>query len=333
MGPEEMAGDMTDEDDDSTYSMTSSIMHFNYENGRRYHAYHEGRYIMPNDEHEQDKLLIAHYINEIALDGKLFLAPLERVPENVLDIGTGRAEWAIDFAEYIYHTCKECDDLNRADHEDAKTVPFYEGTWHGSEPDPTAMEVRVDQSRVPENLKFEIDDAEDDWLYTDPFDLIHTRTLCGGIRDWPRFHKQAYKHLKPGGWIELQENEAWFQGEGGTYPKDGWTPHFLRLLDEASIMAGARLNVAAEQKQHLIDCGFVDVQDVAIPLPLSEWHDDPKMKHIGRLRGRAMNEGVEGYSLALFSRVLGWTKAELQILLANVRREFNDPANRMYIVE
>lgn len=115
-------------------------------------------------------------------------------------------------------------------------------------------------SRVPPNVHFEVDDAEDDWVFSDRFDLIHTRTLCGGIKDWPRFHRQAYDFLVPGGWFEMQENEAWFQREDGTLPP--WSKLFLEKLDEASIRSGRRLNVAHEQKQHMINAGFINVQDV-----------------------------------------------------------------------
>jgi Methyltransferase domain len=113
--------------------------------------------------------------------------------------------------------------------------------------------------RVPPNVTFEIDDAEDEWLYNQKFDLVHTRTLCGAIRDWPRFHKQAFNHIRPGGWFEMQENDAWFQRDDGTCPE--WSKLFLENLDEASIRSGRRLNVAKEQKQHMIDAGFINVHD------------------------------------------------------------------------
>ncbi|KAE8391556.1 S-adenosyl-L-methionine-dependent methyltransferase [Aspergillus alliaceus] len=39
-----------------TTSLTSSILHYEYENGRRYHKYGQAQYLMPNDEAEQDRL-------------------------------------------------------------------------------------------------------------------------------------------------------------------------------------------------------------------------------------------------------------------------------------
>jgi hypothetical protein len=40
----------------STASVTSSIFAYEQENGRTYHAYKAGRYVMPNDEGEQERM-------------------------------------------------------------------------------------------------------------------------------------------------------------------------------------------------------------------------------------------------------------------------------------
>lgn len=37
----------------STGSLSSSIFKYEYENGRTYHAFRDGKYIMPNDDREQ----------------------------------------------------------------------------------------------------------------------------------------------------------------------------------------------------------------------------------------------------------------------------------------
>lgn len=38
----------------STQSLTSSVLNYEYENGRRYHAFRAGQYFMPNDDQEQE---------------------------------------------------------------------------------------------------------------------------------------------------------------------------------------------------------------------------------------------------------------------------------------
>lgn len=93
------SADSTYETTDSyTTSLASSVMNYKYQNGRRYHKYRDGAYMLPNDETEQDRLDMLHHIYRMILGGRLFLAPLTSEPERVLDFGTGTGIWAIDFA-------------------------------------------------------------------------------------------------------------------------------------------------------------------------------------------------------------------------------------------
>ena len=49
--------------------------------------------------------------------------------------------------------------------------------------------------RIPPNLKFIIDDAEDIWVFPNRFDLIHARLMVGSFNDWPKFFREAYKYV------------------------------------------------------------------------------------------------------------------------------------------
>lgn len=56
---------------------------------------------------------------------------------------------------------------------------------------------------VPPNLKFQLDDVQQDWTFEEAsFDFIHVRYMHGAISDWPRLYSQMYKFLKPGGWFQ-----------------------------------------------------------------------------------------------------------------------------------
>jgi hypothetical protein len=76
-------------DDDDGSSITSSIYSYVYENGRRYHAYREGNYLLPNDAEEQERLDLSHHIFRLQLGGALHFAPIDRNLKRVLDLGTG----------------------------------------------------------------------------------------------------------------------------------------------------------------------------------------------------------------------------------------------------
>jgi hypothetical protein len=100
-------------------SLRPSITDYEYENGRRYHAYRAGSYPMPNDEVdlylspvlildsdnvvllqlESDRLDMFHHAMTLSLNGRLHLAPLDKGMKRVLDIGTGTGIWAIEMGE------------------------------------------------------------------------------------------------------------------------------------------------------------------------------------------------------------------------------------------
>ena len=74
-------------------SITSSIVGYKYENGRRFHAFREGSYYLPNDEPEQARLDLLHHIFLLSLDGALYTAPIDKSIKRCLDFGTGTGIW------------------------------------------------------------------------------------------------------------------------------------------------------------------------------------------------------------------------------------------------
>ncbi|KAL8961218.1 MAG: hypothetical protein Q9193_002190, partial [Seirophora villosa] len=83
-------------------SITASVLDYEFENGRRYHAYKAGSYPLPNDEPELERIDIKHHVTLLLSGGNLHLAPLVN-PKRILDIGTGTGIWAIEMAEQYPH--------------------------------------------------------------------------------------------------------------------------------------------------------------------------------------------------------------------------------------
>ena len=115
----------------------------------------------------------------MTLDNALYRAPIDANPTAVLDVGTGSGIWASDFAEQ---------------HPDCQVL--------GIDLSPVKP-----NKATPANCTFRIQDAEKPWQLGDigPFDMIHSRMILVGMRDWRSYIAKCYEHLKPGGWIELHE--------------------------------------------------------------------------------------------------------------------------------
>jgi trans-aconitate methyltransferase len=215
----------------STQSLSSTICNYTYENGRRYHAYRAGNYFMPNDEQEQDYMDLWHHISTMILEGELFRAPIVN-PQNILDVGTGTGIWAIDVADMFPNT-----------HVIATDLSPIQPTW------------------VPPNVQFQIDDCESEWNFNHSFDFVHIRNMSGSIADWPKLFSQAFAHLKPGGWLEASNIEAWGQSYNSSIPRDSASVEWQEKLRGAATTVGRELNIGPDLYRLVSSAGFVDVKD------------------------------------------------------------------------
>lgn len=219
--------------------MTSSIYHYQYENGRRYHAYREGQYVLPNDDQEQERLDLQHHIWRLLLGGRLYTAPLPSPSSDsqlrILDLGCGTGIWAIDMAD-----------------------EFPSSEVFGVDLSP------IQPDWVPSNCRFHVDDYEDEWTYRDDekFDYVHGRALSGTSADWARFYQQAKSNIKPGGYMEMQEYEAWIFSDDDSCDRAPWTMEWVEKLDGASKRFGKQINVAKHHRQWMIEAGFEDVKEL-----------------------------------------------------------------------
>ncbi|KAI1931097.1 hypothetical protein LOZ66_001838 [Ophidiomyces ophidiicola] len=187
-------------------------------------------------------------------------------------------------------------------------------------------------AQSPRNCIFEIDDFEAEWPYqpSASFDFIHARNIAGSVSDYDKLFDQAFDHLSRGGYLELQNLEANFFSDDGTDKRAVTATQWQQLLLMGSAKFGKRLDVEDMWKEKMEKAGFVDVVDESFKVPLRPWAKDPKLRQLGELQAIQIKESIESYSLALFTRILGWTVDELDILLTAVRNDFSDPRSHLY---
>ncbi|PMD63054.1 S-adenosyl-L-methionine-dependent methyltransferase [Hyaloscypha bicolor E] len=289
------------EDFSSTASVRSSVYDYIEENGRRYHRFKEGQYLLPNDESEQERLDIQHNLMLLALDGKLHVAPIENMPgglHNVLDIATGTGNWAIDFANAYPTTSVVGTDLS-------PIQPEY----------------------LPPNCRFEIDDAEDDWLFPVPFDYIHGRALITCFRSHHTVFTHAFNSLRSGGYLELQDCDLplrFIDDSGNGTALGTWSQ---RLMAGGAAL-GKDLTRGRRYKEILEEIGFVDVVEKRTQFPIGTWAMGRKNKTLGAWMRHDMLTGLQAMSMAIMTRGLGMASEEVDGHLVDVNAEIE--SNRVH---
>ncbi|KAJ4248093.1 hypothetical protein NW762_012863 [Fusarium torreyae] len=264
-------------------SLQSSIYNYRFENCRRYHAFREGTYLVPNDDEEQDRMDLVHHIYSLILDGKLHLAPIDKNLQRVLDLGTGTGIWAIDFAEN------------------------------------------------PPNCTFEVDDYEDEWLYRREFDFIHARELEACVGDEDQLLQRAFQHTRSDGYIELQGVAARFESDDGTIEQAPNAQLWMKNLIEACAKFGKSVDCADKWRARLGRAGFVDVHEEIRKLPIGAWPKDSKLKELGKYQAIQELKVIDSYTPKLFEHALGWNAQEIQVLMAQVKKELRNPSVHLYL--
>ncbi|KAL0260732.1 hypothetical protein SLS55_004422 [Diplodia seriata] len=286
------AGSVDDQLSTFSASLTSSVVAYPVQNGRRYHAYKDGSYILPNDEPEQDRLDLAHAMTTKLTGDRLHLTPLpEDFNGRVLDLGCGTGIWSICMGDQ-----------------------YPEAQILGNDLSP------VQPSWVPPNVKFEIDDVENEWSHSQPFDYIFSRYLAGAIGDWPRLVRSAYANVKPGGWVEFQDYDSVYYSDDGTLTPEHDMKKWLDTLRQACLDAKRACDPGPRLEGYVKEAGCDVVDADAADADMSGW----LKKQCGLMNLIQSLEGLEAFSYRIFTDMLRWEVDEVNVFLAKVRNDLKN---------
>ncbi|KAF4773839.1 hypothetical protein HER10_EVM0005210 [Colletotrichum scovillei] len=288
----------------SSTSLSSSIFDYRLENGRTYHKYKDGKYYVPNDERENGRLDLQHNMFIRTFGNRLGTAP-PNDPESkvgrVLDVGTGTGIWAMEFGD---------------EHPEAEVL--------GIDLSPAQPEF------VPPNVRFEIDDLEERWTYSRPFDYIHSRVLDSCINDWKAYFQQSFDHLNPGGYLEIQEIDAEPRSDDGTLKDDSSLMKSLRLLKEAAEFFQRPFQDIKSLADIMAEVGFEDIHLERYKWPSNSWPKDRNYKELGVWTYENLAMNWEAFLMAPLTRALSWTKEEVMVLAMEARRDLGDKSIHAY---
>ncbi|KAI8257860.1 Secondary metabolism regulator LAE1 [Colletotrichum sp. SAR11_239] len=231
-------------------------------------------------------------------DGRLATAPPndpDAKVKNVLDVGTGSGIWAMDFGDQ---------------HPEAEVRGF----------DLSAV---FPEFTAP-NVRFEIDDLEEPWTWTEPFDYIHSRMMNSSISDWKAYIQKCYDNLSHGGYLELIEIDCIPLSDDGTLTPEHSIMKTGNLLLEATTNAGRKYIYPPDLKSMMMEAGFDSVTMQLFKWPVNPWPKEKKYKELGQWQNENLFQGWEAICMAPLTRALGWTKEEVTVLMAQNRRDFNN---------
>ncbi|KAI1175929.1 S-adenosyl-L-methionine-dependent methyltransferase [Nemania sp. FL0916] len=271
-----------------------------WEGGRRYHAYREGRYSLPNDEIEQQREELMHILVMDILDQQLYLAPMAEPPLKIMDLATGIGLWAIEMGDR-----------------------YPEANIIGVDLSP------IQPTSVPPNVTFQVDDIEDTWVQDNDYDFIHMREASGYMRSTPTVIESAIKHLKPGGWFELQEFHWMAEKEDGTIDPNIPVNRYMDfMMSAAATTEGRKIPIVPEIGEIMKRAGFTDIKKKTFRVAYGAWPKDP----VARRRGAVLSVNAE-LVLPTSDKILGSigvTPEEAETIYSDCVRMFHDSSIHCY---
>ncbi|KAF2969657.1 hypothetical protein GQX73_g3949 [Xylaria multiplex] len=314
-----------DDNASSTASLSASILEYRTVHGRTYHSERgNAQSWNPNDAQHDESMDILHHVSTLMQDGKITMAHIDDSVQKVLDVGCGTGMYMGNVSN-----------LRNALIYGGK-APIICSDFADQYPHTEVIGVDISPSQpqwIPPNLKFEIDDITLPWTYEpNSFDYIHMRWLIGAIPNWYTLFREVFQTLRPGGIFESKESSAVIQSDDGTVPYGSALDQWGRVFSEAGKKFGRTFRPVEEdiQVKAMQAAGFVDIKVYNMKTTLGSWAADPKQKEIGQYARLALEQDVEGFIMYMWTTVLGWTREEITVYAAHLRRELRSPNFHAY---
>ena len=96
---------------------------------------------------------------------------------------------------------------------------------------------------------------------------------------------------------------------------------FNKLFLQTCLEMGQDAQPGAKLEGYLKDAGYKDVVTQKFVIPVGTWPKDKQLKAVGAWNFLQINEGLEGFVMALFTRHLGYSKEECDAICSKIRQE------------
>ncbi|EFX03220.1 hypothetical protein CMQ_3149 [Grosmannia clavigera kw1407] len=273
----------------------SAIYRHSFENGRRYHYFRNGKYPIPNDDIEQTRDDMKHALLLELTGGQLIHAPIGDNPQKIIDIGTGTVGDRYPRAEVV-----------------GVDLSPIQPVW------------------LPPNVKFIIDDVEDEWLTVHrKYEYVHARNLISFTGNPSKLLARCYENMKPGAWIEVSDFGADVLCDDGTMPPDWPLKQMFGKLSVAMHNLGKDIQIAPQVGQLVEEAGFVNLTRKVYKVPVGIWPANRTLRLVGMYMRQVTEDFLDAVAAKPF-RTLGMTEEEISAFMSSVLEALYDRSVHSY---
>ena len=155
---------------------------------------------------------------------------------------------------------------------------------------------------------------------------------CSCLLDHSKFRGgliSLSSHLKPGGYIELQDLCFPLGCQDSEASRSSKTLLFNNLCLDMAKQMGLDLQAPLKWHEQLLSAGFSEIHMQWYNWPVGPWAKHKKQKVLGKLAFVDFFEGLDSAG-PLFQRFLNWSSEETQVRIAEVKNELKEQKIHLY---
>ena len=141
-------------------------------------------------------------------------------------------------------------------------------------------------------------------------DFVFSRLLVLGMTDWQGYMTDIASALRPGGWVEIQENsQEWYLN--GKLCSSEWS--WVTAMEKAAERQGRDLRCGRNAKDYMERAGLVDVQVTEYRIPVGTWavRERPETERIGTLSANK-NGMLHYHAISKMLDGMGYSESEME---------------------
>lgn len=156
-------------------------------------------------------------------------------------------------------------------------------------------------------------------------------TLVSHVTSHLNHRSSQTSNLKPGGYIECQDVVYPVVCMDTTLtPETSAILRWCSLFIEAEALSGLDATAANHFGSKLHAAGFVDIRRKSFKWPLGKWVKGEKYKQLGYWVEENFLDFLPSSVFGLFTRVLKWSRDEVELFLSECRREMREHKERHF---